>query len=85
MASQPELTRYKKIQKKNPQKNKIEIKNKLEDNYKFPHERWNWKKITLTKEKKKEKRKKKKEKRMSIKLEKIIYHKFGLKKEIENK
>jgi hypothetical protein len=39
MASQPELTRYKKIQKKNPQKNKIEIKNKLEDNYKFPHER----------------------------------------------
>jgi len=35
--------------------------------------------------KRKEKRKKKKEKRMSIKLEKIIYHKFGLKKEIENK
>jgi hypothetical protein len=49
MASQPgltrdlcheiEITRYKKIQKKNPQKNKIEIKNKLEDNCKFPHER----------------------------------------------
>jgi hypothetical protein len=66
MASQPgltrdlcheiEITRYKKIQKKNPQKNKIEIKNKLEDNCKFPHERWNWKKITLTKEQKKKRK-----------------------------
>jgi hypothetical protein len=31
------------------------------------------------------KRTKKEKKRMSTKLEKIIYHKFGLKNEIENK
>jgi hypothetical protein len=58
---------------------KIEIKNKLEDNYNFFIEGLNWKKINLIKGQNK------KIKRMRIKLKKIIYHKLGLNDEIENK
>jgi len=57
---------------------RIKIKNKLESNYKFLIGGWNWKeKITSIK-------RQKKLKRMRIKMEKTIYHKFGLNNEIEN-
>jgi hypothetical protein len=59
---------------------KIEIKNKLEDNYNFFYWRVKLKrKINLIKGQNK------RIKRMRIKLKKIIYHKLGLNDEIENK